>query len=136
MSWQMLMAPFGVIFIVLLTWLLGGLKKHPTLDQSSAQTRFSQDFPDSRIVSCDLAKTGDRALVQSADGNIGMVIAYGTRLSTRLWQRGDIETTHTEDNTLVVATQDYKAPVLRFDLSDERQAAKWQSGLTALIRKA
>jgi len=104
MSWQMVLAPFGVFFIVLLTWFFGGLKQAPSLDQSSARNRLSQDFPDCLPVSCDLTVSGASALMESADGSIGMVIATGDRLTTRRWAKGDIEDAHTQDNTLVVST--------------------------------
>jgi len=44
MSWQMIIAPFGVVAIVSLTWFFGGLKRPAKLDPEGATRRLLQDL--------------------------------------------------------------------------------------------
>ena len=128
----MILAPFGVVFIVLLTWLLGGSRKAPALDQTSAQNRFSMDFPECTPVSCTLAQDASGALLETQDGRIGVITPLGDCHTTRLWKRGVIEHVALNDGTLTVTTRDYKMPEIRLTLADQSLAKGWQASLMGL----
>jgi len=136
MSWQMVLAPFGVIFIIALTWLFGGLKQTPALSQTSAKDRLSQDFPDCSPVYCTLSQTGDSALLETTGGHIGLIIAKGNRLTSRLWHSGDLESVDTMDNAVIVRPRGLGTPTIHFAMDDGSKAAQWRDLLSPLTGKA
>jgi hypothetical protein len=136
MSWQMVLAPFGAIFIIALTWLFGGLKRAPILSQASAKDRFSQDFPECVAVSCTLSQSGDSALLETKGGNIGLIIARGNRLTSRLWHRGDLESVGIKDNTVIVKPRGLGIPTVHFMVDKGTTATQWCALLAPLAPPA
>lgn len=133
MSWQMIIAPFGVVAIVSLTWLLGGLKRPAKLDPEGATRRLLQDFPLLRIAQWTIASEGDSALARDDQGRVAAIARFGDRLTTRLWAKGEISNVQTNDNTLIVSTHDYKVPDMRFAFDDREQLSAWRTTLIGLI---
>jgi|GEM_PF-713960 len=133
MSWQMIIAPFGVVAIVSLTWFFGGLKRPAKLDPEGATRRLLQDFPLLRIADWTITGEGDAALTRDDQGRVAAIARFGDRLITRLWSKGEISNVETVDNTLVVSTHDYKAPDMHFAFDDAEQQSAWRKTFISMI---
>jgi len=127
-----LLAPLGIGFLVLLSWLLGAFRQARLTSADAARQRFAADFPALRVQEVVLDQNGTCALLALEGGLAGLVFAVGDKFATRLFKPGAGWPFTTEALVMqLVPDHDSVAPV-RFRFSDEATAATWDARLERL----
>lgn len=135
MSTMMIMiAPVGILFLIGLTWMLGGMKEATFAAPEEALDRFRQDFFGFQASSIAISDNGGHAaLLQSADQKqIGLCFSMGDNFATRLLRAGDVADLTQSGNGVSFRLHEFTGRKVALSFDDEAEAAAWAGRLQPL----
>ncbi|WP_421849160.1 hypothetical protein [Oricola sp.] len=115
----------GITLIILAVHLSGGTKTSEFDAASVAIERFAVDFPETETVKCHLTRDRHDAILELADGHIGLVHAVGSNALTRFVAAGEMSAWQSADNasSVEIRTGDLTWPRAQFHFDDAGEAA-------------
>ena len=135
MNLMVLLAPVGVLFLVLLTWVLGGNKVAELSDEQAALARFKQDFFDFEAREIALSGEGHHSALlvpANEDDGIGLVFALGDNYATRFLHKGDVAKLAVKGNAVSFRINEFTGRKIDFACEDAATANQWADRLRAL----
>ena len=133
MTWQTLLAPIGIAFLVLLSMALGASKLAKLASPDEAKERFAQDFPGCHVRSVILSSDSESALLELGEDSIGLVFAVGKNFATRLWKQGADWGFQRDPVRILFAPYDDSTKPIVFVFDSEREADLWETRLTPIL---
>lgn len=113
----------GVALIVLLVHLTGGSKGAEIESEETAFARFAIDYPEAKPVRCIVSSDRRDAVLELADGHVGLVHAIGSKYLTRLVNRGEMAARPGADSAGVdLSTGDITWPRAKMHFADSATA--------------
>ena len=122
----------GIALIVLVVHLTGGSRPALIDGEEMAGTRFSVDYPEAVVQRCIVSSDRRDAVLELADGHVGLVHAIGSKYLTRLVNRGEMAASanRTEPGVVDLDTGDITWPRARLHFADD-QLAETVAGMFA-----
>ena len=80
----------GIALVVLAVHLSGGSRVAEIADADAALDRFRMDYPEVEALRCILSSDRRDAVLELADGHVGLVHAIGSKYLTRFVTRGEM----------------------------------------------
>lgn len=80
----------GIALVVLLVHLTGGSRMAVIEGEEQARDRFAIDYPEAETTRCILSADRRDAVLELADGHVGLVHAIGSNYLTRFVTRGEM----------------------------------------------
>ncbi len=134
MSIMIMIAPVGILFLIGLTWVLGGMKEAAFTAPEEALERFRQDF--FGFEANDIAVSdngGHAALLHSSNrGQIGVCFSMGDNFATRLLRAGDVADLEHDGNAVRFRLHEFTGRKVALSFDDTEQAAAWAGRLSPL----
>ncbi len=131
---SLIIIPVSAIAIAALIGLnawMGGWTPSRVESLADAAARLKQDLLSFEPGDGILAKDRRAAILLEKDtGNIGLVVARGDILVTRLITPADIASAAVENNILVMRFRDFTFPDTKFAFDNTDVAAHWQARMT------
>jgi hypothetical protein len=114
----------GIALVVLLVHLTGGSRMAVIEGEEQARDRFAVDYPEAETTRCILSADCRDAVLQLADGHVGLVHAIGSNYLTRLVTCGEMAAHVGEAETGVVdlLTHDLTWPRAQMTFEDNKTA--------------
>ena len=119
---------FGTALIILIVWLVIGRRDAVIADAGEARQRLGADWPGFRPV--DIVLSADRRLALAREerlpgqgGQIGLVMVFGNRISSRLLGAADLVEVRALADGLALVIRDPGLPHLSFAVADGVDAA-------------
>ena len=114
----------GVLVLVLVSFLLGGLKSAAVTREAAAE-RLAFDEPDFRAAEWMVGADGKAAATVSIDGaEAALIFAIGDGLASRRFRRGGVALRR-DGSTLLIDTREPSLWGLKLKAPDEASAAEW-----------
>lgn len=122
----------GIALVVLLVHLTGGSRVAVIEGEEQARDRFATDYPETATARCILSADRRDAVLELADGHVGLVHAIGSNYLTRFVSRGEMVAQVSEAETGVVnlLTHDLTWPRAQMTFEDN-ETAREVAGLFA-----
>ncbi len=80
----------GIALVVLMVHLTGGSRVAAIESEMQARDRFAIDYPEAETARCILSADRRDAVLELADGHVGLVHAMGSNYLTRFVSRGEM----------------------------------------------
>ncbi len=134
MSMMIMIAPVGILFLIGLTWALGGMKEAAFGAPEEALERFRQDFFGFEASDIAISDNGGHAaLLQCADRQqVGVCFSMGDNFATRLLRAGDISDLVQDGAGISFRLHEFTGRKVALSFDDSEQAAAWVGRLTPL----
>ena len=131
----------GIAAIVIAVHLMGGTVVAEFTSPDEAIVRFRIDYPEANVAACHISRNRRDAVLELADGHVGLVHAIGSKYLTRSIRGGEMATRATGKGTVEIDTHDITWPRARMEFEDQETARKvaeliGSSGNTAETRAA
>lgn len=116
----------GIVLVVLVVHLTGGSQLADIADAGVAQDRFAIDYPEAAVLRCILSEDRRDAVLELADGHVGLVHAIGSKFLTRFVSRGEMTALANarETGAVDLNTGDITWPRARLHFADDETAKK------------
>lgn len=116
----------GIALVVLLVHLTGGSRVAAIEGEEQARARFAIDYPEVETVRCILSADRRDAVLELADGHVGLVHAIGSNYLTRFVSRGEMtaQVSDTETGVVNLMTRDLTWPRAHMIFDDDETARK------------
>jgi len=109
----------GIALIVLVVWLLGGMRTASLGDEAAARARIALDHPEIAIADLVMARDRLSALGFAGDGaGLVAVVAVGDRAAVRVLRPPEVRNARLRGADLALTLTDLGAPRLVFRLTD------------------
>jgi hypothetical protein len=114
----------GIALVVLAVHLSGGSRVAEIADADAALDRFRIDYPEVEALRCILSSDRRDAVLELADGHVGLVHAIGSKYLTRFVTRGEMAAvaSATEDGGVDLNTGDITWPRAHMRFADSETA--------------
>jgi hypothetical protein len=122
----------GIAAIVIAVHLMGGTAVAEFTSSDEAIDRFRIDYPETNVVACHISRNRRDAVLELADGHVGLVHAIGSKYLTRSIRGGEMAARSTETGTVEIDTHDITWPRARMEFEDQETAR----GVAELIGSA
>lgn len=131
---MLIISAVGIAFLVMMTWVLGGMKEATFGQPEEVLDRFRQDFYGFSASEIKISDNGGHAaLLQSADkAQIGLCFAMGDSFATRLLRAGDIAALQQDGNTVTFKLNEFTGRKVSLQFDDQDQTQSWLDRLTPL----
>jgi len=137
-NWALLIAPFGVLAAIGLTWLCGGLVDGKIVDAEDGAARLRELEPGFEVAEVSLARGGAGALAIGRRGGrpaLAVLFVVGDGLVSRELAAGAVTVSATAEGMLVLRSRDFTSPRIELDMGPEL-AERWQRRLIPLLARA
>ncbi len=114
----------GIALVVLAVHLSGGSRVAEIADTDAALDRFMIDYPEVDVLRCILSSDRRDAVLELADGHVGLVHAVGSKYLTRFVNRGEMAAVASaaEDGGVDLNTGDITWPRAHMRFADSETA--------------
>lgn len=122
----------GIALVVLMVHLTGGSGVAAIESEKQARDRFATDYPEAETVRCILSADRRDAVLELADGHVGLVHAIGSNYLTRFVSRGEMtaDVSASEAGVVNLVTRDLTWPRAHMTFEDN-ETAREVAGLFA-----
>lgn len=134
----LVLAPAGIGFLVLASWLAGGWRSAGMTDLDAALRRLCEDEYDYAPADGVLSADGRSAIFVNAADEIAVVFAVGLDLATRILRPGSVARVQLADpapdgtRRLTLRLRDFTDPAFRIVLPADADAEGWRARLASL----
>ena len=112
----------GIAAIIIAVHLMGGTVVAEFTSLDEAIDRFRIDYPEAKVAACHISKKRRDAVLELADGHVGLVHAIGSKYLTRLIRGGQMAARATGTGTVEIDTHDITWPRARMEFEDQETA--------------
>lgn len=114
----------GIALVVLMVHLTGGSRVAAIASGEQAKERFAIDYPEAVVRQCILSADRRDAVLELADGHVGLVHAIGSNYLTRFVSRGEMtaRVNDSQSGSVDLLTHDLTWPRARMTFDDTATA--------------
>lgn len=114
----------GIGLVVLVVHLTGGSRIAEIANEDAALERFRIDFPEAEVTRCIISRDRRDAVLELADGHVGLVHAVGSKFLTRFVNRGEMAASASavEEGIVDLNTGDITWPRAHMHFADNETA--------------
>jgi len=134
MSIMLFISAAGILFLIAMTYMLGGMTEATFATAEEALDRFRQDFFGFEASDIAISDNGGHAaLLQSADARqIGLCFAMGDSFATRLLRAGDLADVQQNGNSVTFKLHEFTGRKVALSFEDPQEAQSWVGRLQPL----